>query len=383
MLKCLLPAAATALMIFTLSAEEKHNFKVTPTGRILVDGALYASPEKESFPDGMSIPEVRIGGKLSYDNWSAMIDASYAYNKVGLRNAWIEYSFSTGNALRIGNFIHQYGLQSNSSSLKCTMEQPVASALYTPGLQLGAMFVHYDPGLYAAASLHVESNALKEMMNAPLFNRQGYGILSRIVWRKSPSPDKVIHLGISGGFATPQRRLENGEDVHDGFVTSANFPTKVVQRQAIGATVGNARNLFKFTPEILLASGRLAFEGQYFFQQINRKGNPDSYVSQSGYATLRGQVIGKGYAYSSSTAMLANPAPKTLECVLNYNYSTLSDAKAGIYGGRANSLGVTFNYYFNPYITARLNYNFTHSWDHADAGRTSLNTFQARLMVLF
>ncbi|MDE7109782.1 MAG: ATPase [Muribaculaceae bacterium] len=383
MQKCLYMAVAAALIISSVYAQEKHNFKVTPTGRILVDGALYATPQKESFPDGMSIPEVRLGGKLSYDNWSAMIDASYAYNKIGLRNAWIEYSFSPGNSLRVGNFIHQYGLQSNSSSQKCTMEQPVASALFTPGLQLGAMFVHYSRAWYVAGSFHVESNALKEMMNAPLFNQQGYGILTRLAWRKSPSPDKVLHLGISGGFATPQRRLENGEDVHDGFVTSANFPTKVVQKQAVGATVTDARNLFKFTPELLLASGRLAFEAQYFFQQINRRDNPDPYISQSGYATLRGQVIGKGYSYSSSTAMLANPAPKTLECVLNYNYSTLSDAGAAIFGGRANSMGVTFNYYFNPYITARLNYNYTHTWDRTGENPASLNTFQARLMVLF
>lgn len=373
-----------AAAVFPLSAEDSHKFKAAPSGRILIDGALFASPQKESFPDGMAIPEVRIGGKFFYDNWSAMVDASYAYNKVGMRNAWIEYSFNPGNSLRVGNFIHQYGLQSNSSSLKCTMEQPIASALFTPGIQLGAMYVHYDPSLYAAASLHVESTAMKEVMNVPFFNQQGYGVLARLAWRKSvPDEKKVVQVGLSGGFATPQRTLKGVEDIHDGFTTTANFPTKVVQCLAVGSSVSDARNLFKFTPELLLASGRLAFEGQYFFQQINRKGGLHSYRAQSGYATLRGQILGKGYVYSAATAMLANPAPKTLECVLNYNYSTLSDLKANIFGGRANSMGVTFNYYFNPYITARLNYSFTHTWDHANFSPITLNTFQARLMLLF
>lgn len=383
MLKYFLAAALCAASLLPLSADENHKFKVSPTGRILVDGALYASPDKESFPDGMAIPEVRIGGKFFYDDWSAMIDASYAYNKVGLRNAWIEYAFNPGNSLRVGNFIHQYGLQSNSSSLKCTMEQPIASALFTPGLQLGAMFVHHQPSFYAAASFHVESTALKEVMNTPYFNQQGYGLLTRLVWRKNFDDDKTFHVGISGGFATPQRTLDGLEDVHDGFSTTANFPTKVVQDLAVGASVGDARNLFKFTPELLFAAGRVAFEGQYFFQQINRKEGFSAYKAQSGYATLRGQIIGKGYSYSSSTAMLANPAPKTLECVLNYNYSTLSDLKANIFGGRANSMGVTLNYYFNPYITARLNYTFTHVWDHRNFDTTTLNVFQARLMLLF
>ncbi|MDE5976360.1 MAG: ATPase, partial [Muribaculaceae bacterium] len=347
----------TVLAFFSAASaqENAHNFKINPSGRILVDGALYASPQKESFPDGMAIPEVRLGAKMAYDNWSAAIDASYAYNKVGLRNAWIEYGFNPGNSLRVGNFIHQYGLQSNSSSLKCTMEQPIASALFTPGLQLGAMFVHHDSSLYAAASLHVESNALKEVMNAPLFNQQGFGILSRIVWHHGKPSSEVWHIGLSGGFASPQRRLENGDDVHDGFTISANFPTKTVQRTAVGTVVTYARNLFKFTPEILAMKGRMAFEGQYFFQQINRKGGLSPFVSQSGYATIRGQLIGKGYSYSSATAMLSTPAPKTLEFVANYNYSILTDVKAGMFGGRANSVSATLNYYFNPYITARLN----------------------------
>lgn len=363
--------------------ENAHNFKINPSGRILVDGALYASPQKESFPDGMSIPEVRLGAKMTYDNWSAAIDASYSYNKVGLRNAWIEYGFNQENSLRVGNFIHQYGLQSNSSSLKCTMEQPIASALFTPGLQLGAMFVHHDSSLLAAASMHVESNALKEVMNAPLFNQQGFGLLSRIVWHNGSPSSTVWHLGFSGGFASPQRRLEGGKDVHDGFNISANFPTKTVQHTAIGTIVTDARNLFKFTPEMLVMNGRLALEGQYFFQQINRKDKLSQFVSQSGYATIRGQLIGRGYSYSSSTAMLATPAPKTLELVANYNYSSLSDVKAGIFGGRANSVSATLNYYFNPYITARLNYTFTHTFDAGEVAPVTLNTFQARLMVLF
>lgn len=384
-LKNLLSASLIICSSLTLLADnsDNHHFKVTPSGRILIDGALYASPQKESFPDGVAIPEARLGAKFAYDNWSAAIDVSYSYNKVGLRNLWIEYGFNPSNSLRIGNFIHQYGLQSTSSSMKCTMEQPIASALYTPGLQLGAMFVHHQPSFYAAASVHVESAALKEVVNAPLFNQQGYGILTRLVWRKPFGDGVVVQGGVSGGFATPQKRVEGNEDIHDGFAVSANFPTKVVQSTAVGTTVTDSKNLFKFTPEILATCGRLAFEGQYFFQQINRREGLKAFVSQSGYATLRTQIIGKGYGYSSATAQIATPKPGTLECVLNYNYSKLTDMKAGIFGGRANSAGVTFNYYFNPYITARLNYTYTHTWDRSSALPETLNIFQARLMLLF
>lgn len=364
-------------------AEEVEKLEVRPTGRILMDGALYASPDKDNFPDGVAIPEVRLGANMTYGRWSSLIDVGLAYGKVGMRNMWIQYSFDRHNALRFGNFIHQYGLQSTSQSLKHTFEQPIASALFTPGIQLGAMFTHWDARWFAAGSVHAEKSAVTQVMNLPTFNQQGYGLLSRVVLRGHPAEDRTWHVGLSGGFSTPQRTLEEGVDIHNGFTFDATFPTKVIQRTAISATVGEAMNLFKFTPEVLLACNRLAFEGQYFYQQVNRRHGAHAFRAHSAYATVRGLIKGGGYGYSAANAQLTNPTKGALECVLDYNHARLTDSRAGIYGGLANSVSATFNYYFNPYITARLNYTFTHTWDHGVHMSETLNVFQARLMVMF
>lgn len=369
-----LPAVASA---------DEPTLKVTPTGRVLIDGALYASPQKSMFPDGVAIPEVRLGADASYGKWKACIQMSYAYSKVGLRDMWISYDFNPQSYVRIGSFIHQFGLQSTSSSQKPTMEEPMAATPFTPGLQLGAMYLRHTPKWFVAASAHVESNALTQVMNAPLFNQQGYSLLSRVVYRHAPADGPVWHVGLSGGFSSPQRRLKDNEDVHDGFTVSAKYPTKVAEVTAVSATVDKSMNLFKFTPEVLFTAGRFAFEGQYFFQQINRRENLQAFRAQSGYATLRGLLIGDSYSYNSASAILANPKPGSLECVLNYNYTTLSDKKAAIFGGRSNSMSVTLNWYINPYVTARLNYSYAHTWDRAGVEPATMNAFQARLMVLF
>ncbi len=364
--------------------EEEPKLSLRPSGRILMDAALYISPQKELFPDGAAIPEARLGAQMTYGDWKASLDVCYSYAKIGLRNMWIEYGWDKNNSIRFGNFIHQYGYQSHSHSLKVTFEQPTAAWLFTPGLQLGAMYVHYDPRFYAAASVHVESAALQQVVNAPLFNQQGYGLLTRLVYRHAPAgSDRFWHVGLSGGFATPQRNVKDNEDIHDGFTMSANWPTKVVQLQEIGVTVDKSMNLFKFTPELVGACGRFAFEGQYFFQQINRRESLKAFRAQSGYATLRGLILGKGYSYTSSSAQIATPAPKSLECVVDYNYSTLCDSRAGIFGGRSNTITATLNYYINPYITARLNYFHAHAWDRSGHDPMTVNGFQARLMVLF
>lgn len=370
-----------------IAQEEEPKFKASPIGRVLVDGALYASPQKELFKDGMAIPEARIGVKMSYGKWISMIDAGIAYGKIGLRNMWIQYNFTEKNFLRFGNFINPYGLQSTKTlSFKSTFEQPLVSALYTPGIQLGVMYSHFSPSFYGAGSIHMESSALTNVMNYPLFNQQGYSILARIVWRQKDSGvsnHPVIQAGISGGFSTPERHLVGEEDIHDAFAISANYPTKVTTLTAIGTTVDNAMNLFKFTPELLLAYKRIALESQYFFERINRRNDLRAFNSQGAYVTVRGILRGGNYIYDAANAQILNPNKNALECVVDYNYATLSDPRAGIYGGRANSFNVTFNYYFNAYVTARLNYTYTHTWERAGYQPTTLNGFQARIMVMF
>lgn len=367
--------------------QDDAKFHVAPSGRVLIDGAFYSSPQKELFKNGMAIPEARLGAKFSYGKWSSWIDVGIAYGKIGLRNMWIEYGFNSEHKIRIGNYLQPFGYQSpTTSNNKSTFEQPLVSALFTPGLQLGAMYNFTNPSFYLAGAFVVESAALTNVMNYPLFNQQGYGGLTRLVWREShhSMPYRpIFQIGVSGGFSTPQQRLVDNHDVHDGFQISASYPTKVTSLQAIGATVANSKNLFKFSPELLLAYRKVALESQYFFQQINRKNGLHSYKAQGAYATLRAVLFGQDYSYDAANAHLGNPRKNSLELVADYNYATLSDSKAGIFGGRANSFNFTLNYYFNPYITARLNYSFTHVWQHAGFDPVTVNVFQARIMLLF
>ena len=66
------------------AAQAEDKLTVTPMGRVLMDGAIYASPDKENFKDGVGVPDVRLGLKATYGKWDARIDVGYAYGKVGL-----------------------------------------------------------------------------------------------------------------------------------------------------------------------------------------------------------------------------------------------------------------------------------------------------------
>lgn len=379
---------ASAMMLTgmqTIYAQDNSEpkFKINPTGRVLLDGALYASPQKDQFKDGVAIPDVRLGAKMQYGKWKAKIDVGFAYNKVGLKDIYMEYDFNENNFLRLGSFIHQYGLQSaTSSSMKPTMEEPVSNAVFNDARQIGLMYEHSAPKFLGTVSVHAEPSATTFILKPTQFTQEGYGIRSRLVYRPIAEEGKTIQIGMSGAFGTPQRVSD--PDLHNSFQFKSNFPTRVAQITAIDATVDHAMNLWKFTPELLLSYGPLALESQYYFQRVNRRDGLHAFTGQGAYATLRGLIFGDtSYAYAMLDGGLATPGKGTLECVASYNYTTLTDASAGIYGGRLNDLSVTFNYYINKYMLARLHYSYTHTWDRAGVGSMSVNGFMARLQVIF
>lgn len=364
------------------SENDKPKFKITPTGRILMDGALFASPQKSEFRDGVGIPDVRLGAKMSYGKWNAKIDIGFAYGKIGLKDMFIGYDFSPEHQLKIGSFIHQYGLQSaTSSSMKPTMEEPISNAVFNDSRQLGIQYEYSGDKFLATASAHVEPSATTVILTPQQFTKEGFGFRSRLVARPFCEEGKVVQVGFSAGFATPQRHGQ--PDTHDLFTFKSNFPTRITQVTAIDAEVEHSRNQFKFTPELLLNYTRFALESQYFFNRVSRKDHLHSWTGQGAYVTLRGLILGKSYSYDKISGGLATPAPKNLEMVLDYNYTTLSDAAAGIYGGRLNDFSVTFNYYINKYIIARLHYSYTHTWDSQDVAPMTLNAFMARLQIIF
>lgn len=378
MKKTLLTAALGLAAILPAAAGETSAFSIAPIGRILIDGALFCSPQKESFADGAAIPDVRIGAKMSYDSWDAIVEAGFAYNKIGLRDVYMRYNFNDSQLVQIGSFVHQYGLQSaTSSSMKVSMEEPMSNAAFEEDYRLGAMYEYADSRWLATASVHFDANASTTVLLTPdQYTREAYGFCSRLVVHPICEPGKVVQVGISGGYATPANRENKTFDFR------TNFPTRVVRVEALDAVVDKAHNLWKFTPELLLSYGPVALEAQYYYQRVNRFDGRSPFTSQGAYAICRGLLTGGRYGYAVKPGALATPGKGSLEAVLMYSYTNLTDISAGIRGGRANDLSFTLNYYINRYMIARLHYGYTHVWDNS-LGRRDMNGFMARLQVIF
>lgn len=369
-----------SLLTVQVNAQEEKTLKVNPTGRILMDGGLFHSDNKE-FVNGVAIPDARVGVKASYGKFKAKVDIGYAYGKISLKDIFVERQLTSHSLLRVGNFVHQFGLQSStSSSMKVTMEEPESNEAFFNSRLIGAMYMYDKGSFFGTASVHVESEALKKKSNE--LGKMGYGAMSRLVYRPLRNDGALFQVGISGGYETP-RYNSNEELNHTSFDLGANFPTRIAKVRAVNALITDAKNLFKFTPELVAAYGPVALESQYYFLQVNREKGFTNYKASGVYGILRGLVIGGDYKHSHTDCGIATPTPGSLECVLGYNYTDMSDAKAEIYGGRLNDVSFTVNYYLNKYMIWRFRYSYTRTTNRQGFDNQSLNAFQTRFQIIF
>ena len=373
----LLPAAETGTDIVS---PEQPKVRFRPVGRILLDGAVYG-PDGDGFTDGVQIPDLRAGVAVDYGRWSAMIDVGFGYFKLSLKDIYIQYRFDKDNAIRAGYFFHQFGLQTSTGGAnKCDIVTPVSDSYWgSMSRNLGVMYTLSKPRFFMGASLLLgNSNNITD----DGITRVGVGGLGRFVWRPLAETGRIAQVGVSAWYQSPtHKRNAEGVSQPGSFTLSSNFPTQGGREKMIGATITNAGNQFKMTPELLLSLDRFALESQYYYMNVNRIGMPH-YQAQGCYAWLRCLLLGqREYTYSSGVAGIANPGPKTLEVVAGYDY--VNAGYRDIRGGISNDWSLTLNYYFNRYVTARLGYRYSYVRDSSVCPDRHVNILQMRLQFKF
>ena len=373
----MLLCAAAAALAASVNANAQYENKLTikPTGRILLDGAVYAPDgalyneydeqgqlveSGPHFADGVALPDVRMGAKVSYGHWQAKIDVGYGYQKLGFKDVYIQYNFNPANFLRAGYFVHQFGRN------------------------IGIMYVHDKDAFFTGVSAIVDGSSMSKPANEQ--GKVSAGALTRLVYRPLRTEGRVAQVGLSLWYQTALHHLADDGTVTEGYFDySANFPSRVNKIGMLSANVSDAKGVFKLSPEIVFAYNRIAIEGQYYYMNIARRNGLENYRAQGVYGLLRGILIGSDYGYSHGDAGLATPAPKSLEMIVGYNYTDASCHKAGVFGGRSNDYSVTLNYYINKYMLARLRYSYTDVSDSEVLGfhKCHVNAIQARLQILF
>ena len=373
--------AAALVMGFAAAANAQENkLVVKPSGRILMDAAFLNSSNKtvdEQCVDGVNVPDIRIGMKVSYGKWEGKADIGYARGSVSPKDIFIQYNFNKQNFLRGGYFVHQCGYQSaTSSSFKVSMEEPEThSAFGVGGRLVGLMYEHSDDKFMGTGSVYTDAQSFKKQTNQTGY--QGTGFLTRLVYHPLIEKGNLFHVGIGLNYELAAENRSNME-------FKAPYPVRVAGINAIGAKITDAKSDFKFSGELMAAKGHVGIEGQYIFMNVDRKGDAKSYNAWGAYGNLR-FLLNNEYEYVKNDAGIATPAPKSWELVAAYNYTDMNDAKAGFHGGKLSDWALTMNYYINKYMIWRVSGHIVRAGesDYSGFNKNTFRVIETRLQFKF
>lgn len=373
--------AAALVMGFAAAANAQENkLVVKPSGRILMDAAFLNSSNKtvdEQCVDGVNVPDIRIGMKVSYGKWEGKADIGYARGSVSPKDIFIQYNFNKENFLRGGYFVHQFGYQSaTSSSFKVSMEEPEThSAFGVGGRLVGLMYEHSDNKFMGTGSIYTDAQSFKKQTNHTGY--QGTGFLTRLVYHPLIEKGNLFHVGIGLNYELAAENRSNME-------FKAPYPVRVAGINAIGAKITDAKNDFKFSGELMAAKGHVGIEGQYIFMNVDRKGDAKSYNAWGAYGNLR-FLLNNEYEYVKNDAGIATPAPKSWELVAAYNYTDMNDAKAGFHGGKLSDWALTMNYYINKYMIWRVSGHIVRAGesDYSGFNKNTFRVIETRIQFKF
>ena len=364
------------------SAQEEPKLVVKPSGRILFDAA-YVNPQhqEDELKSGVGIPDFRVGVGFTYGQWKGKVDMGYAYGKVNMKDVWLQYDFNQTNFIRGGYFIHQYGFQSStSSSFKETMEEPQSNACFNNDRMMGLMYEYNGNKFLATASVVVETDAMKQTTDVT--GDEGVGAMTRLLYRPYAERGKMFQVGVSGGIEGA--RYSNKEELnHKQFTLSTRWPMRVAKVNSQQAVVDGAKVMYKFSPEVMFSYGRIAVIGQCFLNSITREHNLKRFNGSGAYVTLRGLIKGRDYSPNMADGGIATPDPGNMELCLQYNYTSLSDASAGVYGGYLNDWALCYNYYPNKYMIWRVRASHTKVTNRSGFADNEATILETRLQVKF
>ena len=360
--------------------EEKVEIK--SVGRIHFDGGvLGANNYHNQFVSGIALADFRAGLMMRYGQWKSKIEMGYANQALSVKDVFIEYDFDKHTLLRGGYFLHQFGMQSVfGASAKIAMEEPLSNSAFYNSRLLGLMLQHQKDKFFGTLSLFAENEAIKQSTDKT--GSQGMGMMSRLLYRLHREEGNIFHVGISGAFETPRYNKDAALN-HSSYILKTSFPTRIARVTAQEATINNATFLYKFSPELLLAKGHWGLEAQYYYLNVNRKNGFEAFDASGAYAMVRTIIKGKPYAYADADAVMATPKAGAMELVAGYNYTDLSNSKAGILGGRLNDYSLTFNYYINKYVIWRVRTSYTSVGYRRDRENTNLGLIETRLQIKF
>ncbi len=340
-------------------------------GRINMDlGTYLGADDDKANRNGFSINDSRLGITADFDTvWQAKMEIAYANKAIAFRDVYVRRAFKNGNELKIGNIFMPFGLKPGGLAYKF-IETACPDQTFTPLRKLGLLYSRTTPKFNWAAGIYSDGSVDSKSTNS------GYLLMAHALVRPIDAGGTILHIGTSAQWIHPSTTFSYSVIVPETFQAA-----KVASTPAF-----DAYNYGKFEAQVLYICRRFYAEAHYLHSWVNlpnevtttdSEGNSfttpqDNYDAHGVYVQTSWRIFGDNQNYNRKTGIAGNPGGKAAEVLLRYAQTDLEAY------GLVNDVTIGFNYFFNKYLRAKVNYAHSAVKD----GR-KYDMLQARLQFSF
>lgn len=374
--------AATALFLFPILglAQEEEKIKVSFRSRGLFDATLsdYDNGKLKSY---YRVEDFRVGFKAVYDRFEIKVDVGLGGGKVAIKDFFVNYAFKS-STLSVGNAYEPFSMDMLISTYDMRFNQSASTVLaMTNSRRMGITYHLHTPLFYYAIGAYSD-NDINKLGSSEL--KQSYAATTRLVYRPVREAGKLVHVGGALSLRTPDSEENNTASYRTTSISSCGV-TSMFGENLLSAEVTESKLQVKSLVEFLAYYRKFLFQTEYMRSDVRRHNGLPAYSSQGAYLQMCYLLKGNAYGYDEAYAIPTRPVDKgSVELAFRLNHTDLNDTKTAIYGGSHTDLSLGLNYYFNPYLSVKLNGSYTFVGNHCNPYyKKDFFLVQTRLQYIF
>lgn len=342
--------------------------------------------DQTDFSNGTELRRGRIsvGGTL-FSNWDYKLEADFAgttlggsTNSVTVTDAFVRYTGLKPVTLTAGNFKVPFSLEAVGSAKYMTFMERGLPFAFLSTRRLGGMMAT------SGDNWTVSAGWFGDGVTTQNGDDEGMQLAGRATFAPVFGTDRVVHLGLSGGWIDPQQTAGNkietvrfrakpeGNIIADGLTESSSivdlagnsFGLSSGRLVDTGNITGDVNSYTLFGGELAAVYGPVSFQGEYIRADVSRAAAHNAGFDGF-YAYGSWFITGESRAYKADKGVfdllvpkqpfnLKSGAPGAWEVAVRYSNLDLNDED--ILGGDIADVTVGVNWYINQYVRLSANY---------------------------
>ena len=363
--------------ILSFRSKDK-SYRLWLDNRVYIDGAYFFDNNTYNpIGNGLTVRRARFAVKATlHNNWYGEIDLDFAGSEMEMKDMIIGYNFNIKEdaflrniKIKAGNFKETFSMEYTTTSRYLTFIERSLTHAFVPGRTLGLQTQMNSNRFFLGAGVSFNDVGDSEVTGWTKDNNkkrgldEGYSVTGRLVGYPIINDDAVLHIGVAASYRTPKTSWE----VSDGYRYSTRSLTSINRKKYLDTDdMTNVESLRLVGFELAGAWNNFMFQSEYMMQQVNganiNASGKDVANFNGAYVQAGWLIFGGHYRYNRAEAEFTQISRGQdwgdIELAVRYDYVSLNDFDALVYGGGANGFTIGTNYYVNSNVKIMLNYSF-------------------------